>query len=344
MVRRLMAVLLTAVAILAAGWLALRRPDIPFHTLEAAYASPESEYIVLGSDGARVHFRDQGRVDGPAIVLVHGFSSSLHSWTPWIRGLEDTYRVISLDLPGHGLTRGFDTELVNMAGFVDVIDQVTDEIGVERFVLVGSSMGGNAAWNFALEHPERLDGLVLVGASGWPPTEAELADRPLVLRLLANPAARRLLKDLDMSALIRSGLEDSFVDPRFVTDEMVERYASLSRAPGHRAALLHILSDADEDAYASRQALGAIDVPTLVMQGREDALVPVRFAEAFAEAIPGADLVIYDAVGHLPHEEIAQRSLADLEVFLQRLTAASVSTLGPGRLTAATESGADPGP
>ncbi len=313
--RRLLAVLLTLVAILAAGWLALRRADIPFDTLEAAYSSAQSRMLLAG-DVERVHYRDQGLREGETLVLVHGFAASLHTWEPWVDLLADDYRIISLDLPGHGLTRGFATEDVGIDTFMETIDAVTGELGIDRFTLVGSSMGGNTAWKYALKSPQRLDALVLVGASGWPPSDEELRNRPMVFRLLQNGFARRLLKDLDMSAMIRDGLENSFADPSQVSDAMVERYGALSRGPGHRAALLHISAGRGNRGYANSDTLGAIDLPVLVLQGAQDKVVPARFGKAFADAIPGAQLKLYENVGHLPHEEAAQRSADDLRTFL----------------------------
>lgn len=312
--RRFLAVLLTLVAILAAGWLALRRPDIPFNTLENAYANAQSQFLAA-SEGRRVHFRDEGNVDGPALVLVHGFSASLHTWEPWVDALEDEYRIVSLDLPGHGLTRGFALDEMDMDGFGEVIDAVVDTVGLDSFTLVGSSMGGHAAWTYALEQGQRLDALVLVGAAGWPADGDQ--DTPLILRLMENPLARGVISDLDMSALIRSGLEDSFVNTDLVTDEMVQRYVSLSRAPGHRTALLHILANHEGRSPATAGKMAEIEVPTLVMHGRQDNLVPAEGGEAFARTIPGAALIIYEDVGHLPQEEIPHRSAADLDAFLE---------------------------
>ena len=97
--RRVIAVFLTLVAILAAGWLALRRGDIPYDTLELAYSVPNSEFVTL-DNGMKLHFTDTGPRDHPVIVLVHGFSASLHTWEAWKEDLEDDYRVITLDLPG----------------------------------------------------------------------------------------------------------------------------------------------------------------------------------------------------------------------------------------------------
>lgn len=315
MLSRFLAVVITLGVILFAGWMALKRDDIPYEQLETIYANSDSRYLAL-DDEKRIHFRDVGPRDAPVLVLVHGFSASLHTWEPWVADLKRDYRVITLDLPGHGLSRCLDNSEIGPAQFVDVIDRVTGALKVERFTLAGNSMGGSAAWNYALAHPEKLEGLVLVDAAGWPRTGDEGESRPVIFKLLEVGLARKLIKDLDMSSLIRSGLEDSFADPAFVTDEMVDRYASLARAPCHRDALLALSAGRDARTEASAERLAVLSMPTLVMHGEQDNLIPASHGEQFAAAIPGAELKLYPDVGHLPQEEIAAQSLSDLRAFL----------------------------
>ena len=311
--RRTLAVSLTIIAVLAAGWLALRRADIPYDTLETVYSVPDTQFMTL-DDGLKVHYTDTGPQDRAALVLVHGFSASLHTWEAWKTALELDYRVITLDLPGHGLTRAEDPSQAKIERFAEVVHEVTQDLGVERFTLAGNSMGGNTAWSYALAYPETLDGLILVAASGWPEEEGEGDGSPFIFTLLSNPIARTLLKDLDMTSLTRSGLEGSYTDQSFVTDELVERYVALSRAPGHRATLLAIM--AGERVEATAEKLSAISVPTLVMWGTDDNLVPVSGAQKFADAIPGATLAVYEGVGHLPQEENAEQSISDVRAFM----------------------------
>lgn len=311
--RRTLAVSLTIIAVLAAGWLALRRADIPYDTLETIYSVPDTQFMTL-DDGLKVHFTDTGPQDRAAIVLVHGFSASLHTWEAWKTALELDYRVITLDLPGHGLSRAEDPSQAKIERFADVVHEVTQDLGIERFTLAGNSMGGNTAWSYALAYPETLDGLILVAASGWPEEEGEGDDSPFIFTLLSNPIARAVLKDLDMTSLTRSGLEGSYTDQSFVTDELVERYVALSRAPGHRATLLAIMGG--ERVEASADKLSAISVPTLVMWGTDDNLVPVSGAQKFADAIPNTTLAVYEGVGHLPQEEHAEQSIVDVRTFM----------------------------
>ncbi len=315
---RIFIVLVTLAVILGAGWLALRRPDIPFDRLTQTYTSPDSRFLALDGE-TRLHLRDVGPREAPVIVLVHGFSASLHTWEPWVEALKSDYRVVSLDLPGHGLSGCIDNSKIGTAQFVEAVDQTVRALKIDRFTLAGNSMGGHTAWAYALEHPEKLDALVLVDAGGWPRTGDESKDRPFVFKLLAIPAARALMKDLDMSALVRDGLTDSFGDPAFVTDTMVERYSSLGRAPCHREAILSLSGNTGNYVPASADTLGAIQTPTLVMHGEADNLIPVAHAQNFADAIPGATLKIYPGIGHLPQEEVPAESAVDLRAFLAGL-------------------------
>ena len=315
MFHRMVAVLLTVVAILAAGWLVLRRADIPYDTLETMYSVQDTQFLTL-NNGLKIHYTDTGPRDGMTMVLVHGFTASLHTWRDWKADLEKDYRVITLDLPGHGLSRASAPEDARIERFVEVVDEVADQLDVSRFSLAGNSMGGNTAWYYALTYPERLDSLILMNASGWPATAEEQESSPLIFKLLSNSVARAVLKDLDMSRLVKAGLEDSYTDQSFVTEDLINRYSSLSRAPGHRETILAIASSRLDRPIASDELLSQIHVPTLVLWGEDDNLVPVAHAQAFGDAIPGAKVIIYEGVGHLPQEEAVTDSLSDVRAFM----------------------------
>jgi pimeloyl-ACP methyl ester carboxylesterase len=308
--RHLLTGLAVIVAVLGIGWILLQRPDIPYADLETRYASPASQYLDL-PDGVRVHYRDQGLRSGPTLVLVHGFSASLHAWEPWVKALEPHYRIITLDLPGHGLTRAPAGYLVAPGGFEAVVDTVTRRLDIPRFTLGGNSMGGGVAWRYALKHPDRLDGLVLVDAAGWPRTGK---GGILIFQILKNPVGRALLKNIETRPLVKQGLVDGYLDPALVTPALIDRYTELARAPGHRDILLGLQTGPGDPASAAR--LAAIRIPTLVMFGEEDRVIPAGDGKKFAAAIPGATLILYPKVGHAPMEQIPERSAADLKTWL----------------------------
>jgi alpha-beta hydrolase superfamily lysophospholipase len=138
--------LIGLVAIVGAGaYFTLRRADIPYETLAATYESAASRYAELPG-GIRMHYRDEGQPNGPPLLLIHGFSASLHTWEPWVERLDDDFRIISVDLPGHGLTRAPAGYAASIEAFRDAVHAFTVQQGLEHFALGGSSMGGNVAW------------------------------------------------------------------------------------------------------------------------------------------------------------------------------------------------------
>ena len=307
----------TLLALMLATSVAACAPrEIPWDQLEHRYASADSHFADLG--GVRVHYRDQGNRAGRTVVLVHWFSASLHAWEPWVTRLSKDYRIISLDLAGHGLTRTPAGYQISTEGQVAVVDGLTRRLGVQRFVLGGNSMGGGVAWNYALTHPERLEGLVLVDSVGLP-AEGKREGAPLVFKLLANPVGRAVLKSIDLRPMAEKGLKQAYFDETLVTPALVDRYANLAMAPGRRELIMGGQSRPRQ--AVTRARLAKIATPTLVMSGANDALVPVSAAEALAAAIPGAKLIIYPGVGHVPMEQIPERSAGDLKAFLAGLPA-----------------------
>lgn len=312
----LLALVGLAALLLVGAYFVLNRPDIPYAALESTYAGPASRYADLPG-GVRMHYRDQGNPDGPVLILVHGYGSSLHTWEPWVERLGDDYRIISLDLPGHGLTRapaGYDA---SMDAFVAEVRALANELQLGSFAIAGSSMGGNVAWEYALAHPEQIQSLILVGASGWPDTPEGEDEDPLVFRVLRNPIAGPLMRNIDSTALTRQGLQAAFFDPALATEDMVRRYVDLSRAPGHRDILLQLTLGVRERNYATPERLAPLaNTPVLILQGDTDRLVSPAHAEQFHNAISGSQLMVFEDTGHIPQEERPDESAMAAREFL----------------------------
>ncbi len=288
-------------------------PDTDASAMRTKYGTPASQYVDIGK-GLTVHLRDEGPRDAPVIVLVHGSNSFLQTWDRWTRLLTPKYRVIRMDLPGHGMTGAYPARAYSTSAFVDVVDRVVAKLGVDQFVLGGNSMGGGVAWSYAHRHPDKLAGLVLVDASGQP--EAKGSSPPLGFRLARTPVVRDLMRYLTPRSLIADGLHKSVSHQSVVTDAAVDRYWELLRYPGNRQATI--------DRFATpREApvTGALPVPTLIMWGADDQLIPLSSAGWFARQIHRAKVIVYPGVGHLMMEEIPERSASDLLNWLATLPA-----------------------
>lgn len=299
--------LIIIVALFALAWALLATPDIPVATLKAKYANAASQFITL-SPGTTIHVRDEGPRAGRPLVLVHGSNASLHTWEPWVQRLTARgYRVITLDLPAHGLSGPTPQGQYTSAAYVGIVEQLVDRLGLSRFALGGNSMGGGVAWRYAVRHPDRLSALILVDASGQPQPKG--SSPPLGFRLARVPVARDILATVTPRSLIEKSFKQSVSNQAIATPAMVDRYWELLLYPGNRRATVQRFGQYSGDDGAAAKLAG-LKVPTLILWGREDRLIPVSVAAWFNRQIPGSRIAILDGIGHIPMEEAPDRSLA----------------------------------
>jgi pimeloyl-ACP methyl ester carboxylesterase len=313
-----MSILALVGLIAAAAYFALRRDEIPYEALAARYGTAASRYADLPG-GVHLHYRDEGATNGPALLLVHGFSASLETWSHWAARLGDDYRVISIDLPGHGLTRAPKDYDASVGASCDLIQAFAEVQKLNHFTIAGNSLGGHVAWEYTLAHPERVDALVLVDASGWPRTNLERKGATFAFTLLRNPAIGHWVSKLGGKMLVQRIVRGAFADRSLVTEAMVRRYVDLSRAPGHREIMLKLMLDGLVRQDLEPQRLAPIAKPTLIIWGERDNIMPIDDAHSFRNAIADSQLITYENVGHFPQEEFADASAAAARTFLLRV-------------------------
>ncbi len=306
------------VALLVIAFLIFRTPDTDAAGMRAKYGAPPSQFVDIG-DGVTVHLRDEGPKDAPAIMLLHGSNADLHTWDPWAAALKDTYRVISFDQVGHGLTGPDPKDDYSRDNYVADVLAVADTLGLKTFILGGNSMGGKHALAFAAAHPERVAGLVLVDASGGPMPKPDAGKEDddsgnIGFTIAQTPGINRLVEQITPRGLIAQSLEQSVSVKSIVTEVAVDRYWELLRYPGNRRATLKRFGYPYDP--LTEAEIAAVTTPTLILWGDEDQLIPVEAGRWLAKTMPNAKLVIYPKVGHLPHEEAAAATLGDLEPWL----------------------------
>lgn len=302
--------ILFAAAILAVIVLGLAAliytPDRPRAELNVGYLAAPGDMREVS--GIRLHVRDTGPRDAPALVLLHGFGASLHTWEPWAVALSRQYRVIRLDLPGFGLTGPDPTGDYSDARFNQILTALLDQLGVARATLIGNSLGGRLAWMFAAAQPDRVDRLVLISPDGFASPGFEYGRAPKV------PAVMRLLPYALPRPMLRASLAPAYADPDRLTAATVTRYNDMMRAPGVRQAIL------DRTAQVMLQdptpLLRRIQAPTLLLWGEEDHMIPIRNAADYLAAMPHARLVRLPHLGHVPFEEAPDQALAPVLAFL----------------------------
>lgn len=285
--------------------------DIPHAELVAKYGQAPSQFITMPS-GAQVHYRDQGQRNGPPLVLLHGSNASLHTWEPWVAQIGDQFRMISVDLPSHGLTGAVPDNDYSQEGMARFVSEFTRALGIERFALAGNAMGGGVAARFALLHPERLTRLILVDAGGIPPKAP--TDPGLGSRLARIPVIQYVLLYVTPRGLFEEGLKKAIADDALVTPAMVDRYWELNRRAGNRATTLKRFQIPQDNFI--EQNVAKVATPTLIIWGDLDTLVPRDAGEAYNAAIKGSKLIVYKNVGHIPMEEVPEQSARAVGEFL----------------------------
>lgn len=281
------------------------KADLPLETVKARWGGPPSRYVVV--DGMNVHYRDEGA--GPPLVLLHGTGSSLFTWDAWAAALSPSHRVVRLDLPAFGLTGPRPDGDYRLDTYVEFVDHFAAQLGLGKFALAGNSLGGAIAWRFAVAHPSEVTGLILVDPGGYP----RKTQRLLVFRVGGLPLVGRVLGHLDPRLLVERTSRQVYGDPTRVDPASIERSYELVLRAGNREAFGAETSVPFEDHTA---ALKTLTVPTLIMWGDKDALIPVSDAQRFAADIPGARVHIYEGLGHVPMEEDGPRTAADARDFL----------------------------
>jgi len=302
----LLALAMTLLVALALTW----APDRPVSALADRWAPPPSTFVAIG--GMQVHLRDEGPRDDPnPIILLHGTSSSLHTWEGWVPRLSQSRRVISLDLPGFGLTGPFPDGDYSPEAYTRFMRELMEAMALPPAVLVGNSFGALVATGVATSDPGRVHQLVLVDALAYPVNPESV---PLGFRLAATPGVRTLMQYTLPRAMVAASVRDVFGDPSRVTPELVERYYEITLREGNRAALSARLRHLPSEGEAL--ALRGIRQPTLILWGGRDRLIPPENGRRLSQDIAGSLLVMFPELGHVPQEEDPSQSLAPVLTFL----------------------------
>lgn len=288
-------------------------PDRQLGKLVERWAQQPSAFIEL--DGMQVHYRDVGpRDDTDPIVLMHGMSSSLHSFEVWQQVLSDRRRVITVDLPGFGLTGPSPQGEYRIEAYTRFTLRLLDALNVKKVILGGNALGGEIAWQTALLAPDRVKALILVDADGY---KLSRFSQPIAFNIAGAKTLRWVSERILPRSIIGSSVRNVFGDPEKVNDVLIDRYFELNLRVGNRRALFQRMDQAEPGARQDKIRL--IKQPTLVLWGGQDRMVPVEWAHRFCEDIAVCTKVIFPQLGHLPQEEAPFMTLAPVKAFL-RLT------------------------
>jgi pimeloyl-ACP methyl ester carboxylesterase len=288
--------------------------DIPLAELQPKYTNAESEFMDL--DDMKIHYRDEGSAqDSIPVVLIHGTSSFLQTWDAWTQTLSPTHRVIRLDLPGFALTGPTKSNDYSMPFYTKTLHNFLQKLKVNQCYLAGNSLGGAIAWEYVLAYPNEVKKLILIDAGGYP--MKKIGEGNIGFKIAQIPVLRNIMSVVTPRSLVEKSLKGTYGDASKVTDELIQKYYDMVLREGNRDALVARFSTKkfkNEDYLKIK----TITVPTLLIWGELDRLIPTENAQKFHEDLPNDTLIIYKGVGHVPMEEEPHKTGQDVMSFLKK--------------------------
>ncbi len=285
------------------------------------FQTSTSRFIAL-PNGANMHYRDEGKLNGPVLVMIHGGLGSLQNWEGWIEPLGKQFRLISMDLLGHGLTGTWSENLYTREAQRDAVHELMAALKIDHYAVAGNSFGGGIALEMALAYPKEVTGLILVDSEGIPNGEngydasaftTDTAAAPDDPSFTALTWYEKLGARFIGPTVVASVLESMVHNKDLLNDNFINRFARINRHTGNREAQilmfrqgLYVVQKNGPQDLLPR--LKELKMPTLVMQGVNDTLVPMRVDETFKKNIANAKLARIEKAGHMPMIEKPQET------------------------------------
>jgi pimeloyl-ACP methyl ester carboxylesterase len=284
------------------------------------YALADADSLFTTLQGIDVHYKRAGAGE-PLFVLLHGFGASLFSWREVMEPLSAYGTVVAFDRPAFGLTeRPLREDWPGQNPYtpafqVDLTVDLIAATGAERAILVGNSAGGTIAALTALTHPERVEALILVSPAvyaggGAPPFVRPLLRTPQMRHL--GPLIARRVRDWGIDVLV-----SAWHDPASITEEIMAGYQRPLQVNNWDRALWELTAASQASAVDER--LDELTLPVLVLTGDDDRIVPTEQSIRLARELPGADLAVLPACGHVPQEECPDATMREVAAFLATL-------------------------
>ncbi len=301
----LLTILVAAVIATGAALWAYR--DIPAAKLEAKYANEASRFMNVA--GVRIHYRDEGPRDAPTIVLIHANFASLLGWEAWVDALKDKYRVVRFDMTSHGLTGPDPTGRYDLERTMELAEKFIDAVGLEKFTIGGTSLGGTVSLLYTVRHPERIDRLILL-------SPGSLEGRNQKERRGDVPKSAYVLKYIMPRALPKFMLTSGFGSKSEPSEELIDQWFELWRLAGQREAQLDRLSQ--YEVFDVEAAFRAVDKPVLLLWGEENTTADYEQAAEVQHLLENAEVtfVSYPGVGHMAVQQAGAEIALDVRAWL----------------------------
>jgi len=254
----------------------------------------QGKFVLL--DGKSTHFIEKG--EGEPVILIHGFNMDVNTWLLNIDTLAKKYKIYALDLWGFGFSTREPLE-VGYELFVQQVHLFMETQGIRKASLVGHSMGGGTAIQYCLLHPEKVNKLVLVDTTGFP------NPLPFRAKIFNLPGVGETLLRLKTDRIRRKNLEDLWIhNTEMLTDPLFERFTRFQKIEGTSKVMLAVLRKEFFHTLGSEiQQLGTMNIPTMIVWGRNDKSVPLEIGKTISQILEGSRFQVIDHAGHLPNFE-----------------------------------------
>jgi len=278
--------------------------------LENIYFNKNSKYTKLLKNN--VHYRDDGNKNKPALFLLHGLVSALQTWDGWVDYLQKDFRIVRLDLPGFGLSGPTHDKNYSKKIWIDTIDNLAKKLEIDSFSIAGNSLGGYAAWNYAITYPDKVEKLILIDPVGY------AQKMPFTIWLFSLPFFSDMAKFTAPRFIFEYNVRQVYGDINKVTKKTIDLYYDMALREGAICAYVTIFKLLRKKANDESISYGInnIKCPTLIMWGNKDAWVPIEHLKKWRKAVKNSSIRIYDGVGHIPMEEIPEQTAQDAKKFL----------------------------
>ena len=285
------------------------RPNLIISKADARkeLALPSSHFIDWR--GAQLHYTDEG--SGYPVLMIHGFGGSVRNFSKMAADLSGQFRVIRVDLPGFGLSdfpdMGDKPDYIKM--YRDYVTFILDTLHLDSVYVMGNSMGGGIAWITAADHPEKVTKLVLLNSAGY-----DVASISGKLTMFKYKSVGHVF-DKGMPVYIsESGMKKCYADPAKAEEAVWELNNHFTNREGN---IQNMLALARSHQFPDSTIITKVQCPTLIVWGKEDAIIPVSHAERFHRDIKNSRVIIYDSCGHVPMMERSEDLTKDFLLFVK---------------------------
>lgn len=289
--------------------------EIPKHLSNQKWGNPKDGSRFADIHGLKVHYRDQGATDAPVIVMIHGLADSLHSWESLVHALVNDFRIIRFDVPGFGLTGGLpqgSDDQYTAKTWIKYIDGLLDKLGVKKAHIMGNSLGGYIAWNYALARPDKTQSLFLIAPAAFP-----VPKLPLSIRLTKYRILRPLRLKVTPRVLMSKVVHKVYADSSIVTPKLVDRYYEMAIRQGNRYSYMHVFKRIIARQKVYPEKLAELKAKTMVVFGDTDRIIPHTQLEKWQKEVPHVKTNLYPNVGHCPQVEAPGLVIDDFLQFLK---------------------------